>query len=108
MEARTTSRVGSTMLAGTACPVIRSISSPAMTAPISSTGWATVVSTGSVCRHTGASSNPDRDVPGHRQAGLTEHPQGPHRHQVGCREHGIRALPLGQRARIPASPLASL
>ena len=39
-------------------PAIRASSRSAITAPISSTGWFTEVSAGSVCRQTGESSNP--------------------------------------------------
>ena len=76
--------------AGTSLPAIRATRRSAMTRPISSTGWCTVVSSGSVWRHTGESSKPDDgDVLGHPQAGVPQHAHRADRHEVGRREDGV-------------------
>ena len=94
---------------GTGSPAIRASSRSAITRPISSTGWCTEVRAGSVCRQTAESSKPDeRDVVGHPQPGLAQHPQRADGHQVGGGEHGIRAIPVASTSRIARSPLSSL
>ena len=81
-----------------------------MTRPISSTGWCTEVSPGSVCRHTGESSNPTSATSsGTRSPASRSTRSAPTaiRSEAANTASGVGPR-RGSTARIARSPLASL